>query len=399
MALQRPARRSRRKAAAVTAAIAAATYNPYQHSAEAFQPPVAPSLPQHLLVASDAPPLSQSQPQHLCTRRNHNCMYKQRGSASSPLAVSASASQGDSSESSSPADLQNLAENAFSTLSSAADQVQQNANDWTDEYVDEYELEQEELSKRRARAAAEAAERRRQYEVTVPLTASTNSYSQPDAMMAATATMVGMTLRQISPGGQISAQALDLDAASLLSNLSTEEELDPTRRDGDGLGSVEILPALLQMEEGGGSMVGDTATSSSSSNKSRGGRGGSRVVVSSVVRDGAAWASGVRPGDVVLATSATVGQVRTCSYLVGLESVPRVVVCTCNDDGCWDWCAVILIGIYQYRLAPQGRRWDSYVARYNICILHSAFCIFFFLSSSDIYFGLWSSRLVSSRLV
>lgn len=340
MAFQRPARRSRRKAAAVTAAIAAATCNPYQHSAEAFQPPAAPSLPQHLLVASDAPPLSPSQPQHLCTRINHNYMYKQRGSASSPLAVSASASQGDSSESSSPADLQNLAENAFSTLSSAADQVQQNANDWTDEYVDEYELEQEELSKRRARAAAEAAERRRQYEVTVPLTASTNSYSQPDTM-AATA-MVGMTLRQISPGGQISAQALDLDAASLLSNLSTEEELDPTRRDGDGLGSVEILPALLQMEEGGGSMVGDTATTSSS-NKSRGGRGGSRVVVSSVVRDGAAWASGVRPGDVVLATSATVGQVRTCSYLVGLESVPRVVVC--NDDGCWDWCAVMCCDI------------------------------------------------------
>ena len=308
--MARPARRKQRTALAVSAAAAiAAAGNSCQHSAvEAFQPPAA-SLPQHLLVASDAPPLSRSSPPHHLSRSHAD---SRRGSSSaasplSPLAVSASASQGDSSENSPPADLQNLAESAFSTLSSAADQVQQNANDWTDAYVDEYELEQEELSRRRAGAAAEAAERRRQYEVTVPLT-STNSYSQPDAMMAAT--MVGMTLRQISPGGQISAQALDLDSASLLPNLSTEEELDPTLRDGAG-GSVEILPALLQME-GGGSMVGDTAGSSSSSDRSRGGKGGSRVVVSSVVRDGAAWASGVRPGDVVLATSATVGQVRTC---------------------------------------------------------------------------------------
>ena len=309
--MARPARSKQRTALAVSAAaVIAAAGNSCQHSAvEAFQPQAA-SLPQHLLVASDAPPLSQpSHPQHLSRSQANN----RRGFASlSPLAVSASASQGDSSENSSPADLQNLAENAFSTLSSAADQVQQNANDWTDDYVDEYEVEQEELSKRRAKAAAEAAERRRQYEVTVPLT-TTNSYSKPDAMAV---TMVGMTLRQISPGGQISAQALDLDTTTLLSNLSTEEELDPTLRDGDG-GSVEILPALLQMD-GGSSMVGDTtssssSSSSSSSNKSRG-KGGGRVVVSSVVRDGAAWASGVRPGDVVLATSATVGQVRTCIY-------------------------------------------------------------------------------------
>lgn len=306
--MARPARRKQRTALAVSAAAAiAAAGNSCQHSAvEAFQPPAA-SLPQHLLVASDAPPLSRSSPPHHLSRSHAD---SRRGSSAasplSPLAVSASASQGDSSENSPPADLQNLAESAFSTLSSAADQVQQNANDWTDAYVDEYELEQEELSRRRAGAAAEAAERRRQYEVTVPLTtASTNSYSQPDAMAAA---MAGMTLRQISPGGQISAQALDLDSASLLPNLTTEEELDPTLRDGAG-GSVEILPALLQME-GGGSMVGDTATTTSS--RSRGGKGGSRVVVSSVVRDGAAWASGVRPGDVVLATSATVGQVRTC---------------------------------------------------------------------------------------
>ena len=306
--MARPARRKQRTALAVSAAAAiAAAGNSCQHSAvEAFQPPAA-SLPQHLLVASDAPPLSRSShPRHLSRSHADSRRGSSAASPLSPLAVSASASQGDSSENSPPADLQNLAESAFSTLSSAADQVQQNANDWTDAYVDEYELEQEELSRRRARAAAEAAERRRQYEVTVPLT-STNSYSQPDAMAAA---MVGMTLRQISPGGQISAQALDLDSASLLPNLSTEEELDPTLRDGAG-GSVEILPALLQME-GGGSMVGDTAGSSSSSDRSRGGKGGSRVVVSSVVRDGAAWASGVRPGDVVLATSATVGQVRTC---------------------------------------------------------------------------------------
>ena len=293
----RPARKQRRTKA--LAASAAAVIAAGQHSAvEAFQP----SSPQHLLVASDAPPLSHSQSRHLYAGRN-NHYYKQRGVAS-PLAVAASHASGDSAENNSSADLQNIArntaENALSTLSSAADQVQQSANDWTDEYVDDYEVEQEELSKRRAKAAQQAAERRRMYEITVPLTTTSTSTGGSTTDTAA-GTMVGLTLRQIASSGEISAQALDFDAASIISDLSTEEELDPTMREGEG-GSVEILPALLQS---------DDANTSGSSKKSRGGRGGgSRVIVSSVVRDGAAWIAGVRPGDVVLATSATVGQVR-----------------------------------------------------------------------------------------
>ena len=224
----------------------------------------------------------------------------------SPLAVSASTSlDGDSAENGgNPDALQNMAlntaESALNTLSSAADQVVTAVSEDSD-YVDEYEVEQAELAQRRAAAAREAARRRNQYEITVPIAKSTSTTSTTKQQMA-TAASVGLTLRQITAGGQISSAALDFDSTTLINNLSTEEEMDPTLREGDG--SVEILGAMLDSDDDKTSMV-----------ESGSGNGTAGVIVSSVVRDGAAWEAGVRPGDVILATSATVGQVRiTCIH-------------------------------------------------------------------------------------
>lgn len=310
-------RSARRTSFAVSAAAAAVALScssgSSSHSVEAFHPhPPAVALPQHKYHrhyhhsaasgGADAPIHAQSDAPSLRianANANANTFHsrqRRRGSSFSPLAVSASTSLDGESENNKPtgatsADaLQsmalNTAENALSTLSSAADQVVTAVSEDSD-YVDEYEVEQAELSKRREAAAREAARRRNQYEITVPIVSSSKYASQSQQKV------VGLTLRQITADGQISSAALDFDSTTLMNNLSTEEEMDPTMRDGSG--SVEILGAMLEdetmMESGGNGKAG--------------------VIVSSVVRDGAAWEAGVRPGDSILATSATVGQVRT----------------------------------------------------------------------------------------
>jgi len=310
----RPARRT---ALAVSAVALSATST---STTEAFQPqrPPAVSLPQHRTV-----------------QRRRGSQYE----FASPLAVSATSSPDGSSNNSNnsnsnsnnsgsaDATLQSLnhlalntAESALSTLTNAADQV----SDAFDEgYVDAYEVEQRERTKRRQAAAQEAARRRNQYEITVPLTGAVPS-SSSSAIAAATATatntVVGLTLRQIDSGGRISAAAFDFDSTSLVPNLRADEEMDPTARDcgieDDNYylygGPIEVWGAVLQQQQqqeeeegvGGGSQVGRNGSGG-------GGKGG--VIVSSVVRGGAAWEAGVRPGDLILATSATVGQVRIVS--------------------------------------------------------------------------------------
>ena len=301
-------------AAAAAVALTASNSGSGGHcSVEAFHPhPPAVALPQHkyhhhhsssagapINVQSDAPSLAKTNAKIIRQRRR-------AASSFSPLAVSASTSlDGDSAENGgNPDALQNMAlntaESALNTLSSAADQVVTAVSEDSD-YVDEYEVEQAELTQRRAAAAREAARRRNQYEITVPIAKSTSTTSTTKQQMA-TAASVGLTLRQITAGGQISSAALDFDSTTLINNLSTEEEMDPTLREGDG--SVEILGAMLDSDDDKTSMV-----------ESGSGNGTAGVIVSSVVRDGAAWEAGVRPGDVILATSATVGQVRiTCIH-------------------------------------------------------------------------------------
>lgn len=338
-------------ASAAAVAISAASCN---HSVEAFQPPPVVG-PQHRRFrpacddaqvprrSSDAPsPLPQPHSVYLSSQHGAARQYaiNKRRTSTSPLAVSASSSlddgdsetngntntNGDGSNSSS---LQGraltTAETALSTLSNAADQVvtaavsvsASSSSDDNSAYVDDYEVEQRELSARRAMAAQEAARRRSQYEITVPLASSSSSSSSSSTTSFGSTTVaaasspdqklmvIGLTLRQFTADGRISASALDLDNTSnLLPNLTTEEEMDPTVREGGG--SVEILSAMLEppptkAAADGGGVAGD------GTKKAHGGG----VIVSSVVRDGAAWEAGVRPGDRILATSATVGQVRT----------------------------------------------------------------------------------------
>eukprot|EP00563_Minutocellus_polymorphus_P003309 CAMPEP_0181033514 /NCGR_PEP_ID=MMETSP1070-20121207/7294_1 /TAXON_ID=265543 /ORGANISM="Minutocellus polymorphus, Strain NH13" /LENGTH=1205 /DNA_ID=CAMNT_0023110939 /DNA_START=108 /DNA_END=3725 /DNA_ORIENTATION=+ len=330
----RPTRRTALavSAAAAAAASAAVAISASCNSVEAFQPPPVVG-PQHRRFRptcdnaqvprrSDAPSLPQPHSvylssQHGAARQSIN----KRRTSSSPLAVSASPSLDDSDSEtngstntngngntnniSSADSLQSVqgralttAETALSTLSNAADQVVKTAVSVSDDnsaYVDDYEVEQRELAARRAAAVQEAARRRSQYEITVPLASSSSTSFGSTVAAPAQKIMVGLTLRQFTADGRISAAALDLDnTASLLPNLTTEEEMDPTVREGGG--SVEILSAMLEPPKAG-AVVGD------GTKEARGG-----VIVSSVVRDGAAWEAGVRPGDRILATSATVGQ-------------------------------------------------------------------------------------------
>ena len=306
----RPARRTALAVSAAAVALTASSSGSGHSSVEAFHPPAV-ALPQHKHLhhhhsASDAPIHAQSDAPPLTSASANACISRQRRRAAgsfSPLAVSASTSlDGESAENggnpntNSADTLQNMAlntaESALNTLSSAADQVVTAVSEDSD-YVDEYEVEQAELAKRREAAAREAARRRNQYEITVPIVSS--SSNAKSAAAKASQRTVGLTLRQITAEGQISSSALDFDSTRLISNLSTEEEMDPTLREGDG--SVEILGAMLE----------DNTMANA------GGSGKAGVIVSSVVRDGAAWEAGVRPGDVILATSATVGQVRTTS--------------------------------------------------------------------------------------
>ena len=311
----RPARRTALAVSAAAAAVAlSASSSGSHHSVEAFHPPAV-ALPQHKhpnhSSTAGAEAVRVRQDQSDAPTLASACIIRQRrrGSSFSSLAVSASSSlDGDSAENNNPAGgaaaasadaLQsmalNTAENALNTLSSAADQVVTAVSEDSD-YVDEFEIEQAELSKRREAAAREAARRRNQYEITVPIVSSSKSSS---AAQSKQQLMVGLTLRQVAADGQISSAALDFDSTTLMNNLSTEEEMDPTMRDGSG--SVEILNAMLEDKTVVGASGGNNGS----------GNGKAGVIVSSVVRDGAAWEAGVRPGDLILATSATVGQVRT----------------------------------------------------------------------------------------
>lgn len=98
---------------------------------------------------------------------------------------------------------------------------------------------------------------------------------------------IGMSLRQVYSGRKLSELALDVDTMRFQ---SFEDEVQGRRVDGEEnaqvSGSVQVLQnsSLEMLKE---SFDG--------------------VVVSSVARGGLAWQSGVRAGDVLIATSATIG--------------------------------------------------------------------------------------------
>ena len=96
---------------------------------------------------------------------------------------------------------------------------------------------------------------------------------------------VGASLKEISTSGELSELALDLD--SLRYQTRMEESIRDTQRStpSEGAGSIQLLN-IDDLE----SIPG--------------------LIVSSVVRGGLAWNAGVRVGDQLLASSATLGEVR-----------------------------------------------------------------------------------------
>jgi hypothetical protein len=103
--------------------------------------------------------------------------------------------------------------------------------------------------------------------------------------------IMGMSLCQVNKGREFQGIELDLDSLNYLKTDAIEVQENVDRLDEVGL--VRRIPGDFQ-----------------------------GLVVSAVQKDGAAWAAGVRPGDVVKSTSATVGSQRwPKSSLDGVRSV------------------------------------------------------------------------------
>lgn len=120
---------------------------------------------------------------------------------------------------------------------------------------------------------------------------------------------VGMTLRQVERDGQFSRVVLDMDTLQyvLVSSLSSNNDAI-LQSVGDGEEMV------MSVEEAVEEFVG--------------------VVVFSVKTDGIAFKSGVRPGDVVLATSATLGDVSFCVLFVTCRFTTAMFVHTSHPFSC-----------------------------------------------------------------
>jgi hypothetical protein len=115
---------------------------------------------------------------------------------------------------------------------------------------------------------------------------------------------VGISLREVDSQGELNEIALELDSLRYVS--VEEEQMQKSKgtimtigEEGDE-GTVQIL------DEDKFQLLDKSSLMNSSS--------GTGIVVSSVVRGGIAWELGVRAGDFLVATSATIGDVsRNCS--------------------------------------------------------------------------------------
>lgn len=122
---------------------------------------------------------------------------------------------------------------------------------------------------------------------------------------------IGMCLREVSKGGRMSGYSFDLDTLLYIS--ADEVRMRPsgsrtsTSRsntvDGDRLGNVEIQQQIFENGRGYAEVDADLEG----------------VLVSSISRDGEAYNAGVRVGDVLVATSATMGNVRNTNNVEGIH--------------------------------------------------------------------------------
>ncbi len=161
-----------------------------------------------------------------------------------------------------------------------------------EEDIDEYEAKME--RRKKALMERQASGRTINYEICIPIVE--GSKIQPVEGVTALAPaddmvsqQIGLSLREVAKGAVLSEYALDMD--SLQSQTLVDEKIRDSKRSTPptGAGSVQLLTdakrEILDEDFSG-------------------------LVVSSVVRGGLAWNAGVRVGDKLMASSATIGEVR-----------------------------------------------------------------------------------------
>jgi hypothetical protein len=134
--------------------------------------------------------------------------------------------------------------------------------------------------------------RTKTYIVTLPLPSLTSKIVHDEQQPRSQVLTMGMSLCQVTKGREFQGLELDLDSLNFLKTdaIDTQETIER-------LDEVGFLSRRITGEFQG-------------------------LVVSAVRKDGAAWASGVRPGDIVKSTSATMGSQRwPKSSLEGIRSV------------------------------------------------------------------------------
>ena len=181
-------------------------------------------------------------------------------------------------------DLSN-SENSPENLGNAINSMTTSARDSIASVVrDEPDYDEEQISQKQQ----QVLERTKTYTVTLPLTSAAALGSSKSQVLA-----IGATLGQINKGRERRAMVLDMDSLELTEETST----DGATADGN-LESMDEQSLLRRID---GEFQG--------------------LVVSSLTPNGAAWAAGVRPGDILKSASATVGSQRwPKSSLEGMRS-------------------------------------------------------------------------------
>lgn len=110
-------------------------------------------------------------------------------------------------------------------------------------------------------------------------------------------TCIGLAIRRITKDGKVSDSALDFDTLSLISH-DDEKYRTPTKAGERSMKGESSHPEMSIVQ-----LLSD----SERMNCDRAG-----LIVSSVLRGGLAWEAGVRAGDFLVATSATIGDVSYC---------------------------------------------------------------------------------------
>jgi hypothetical protein len=184
---------------------------------------------------------------------------------------------------------------------SASDMISDNLSDADDEFT--YSIGKKELPI--PRVLLDLQSQRRSYRFDVSLPTST--------IGVASSTCIGLAIRRISADGSLSNSALDIDT---LSFISLEDETFRTMK------TREMCLDKDVSEENAIQILSDSQWKN---NYTVG------LIVSSVVRRGLAWEAGVRAGDYLVATSATIGDV---SFQSQMLSQSRFLLLTDTEICC-----------------------------------------------------------------